>query len=291
MARKYRSVLYNERTTTKRLKIATVAMSCALDPATNRARIVDTVDAILRAHPDIGLVVFGEMILGWYSPGEMPEYHRQISQPISMETLKPFSSLAARRGIYLCLGIPEMNGPSLHNTQVLINPQGDIQAIHRKWNLKPGERKANYQPGPRPVTITDIKGVKTGIVICSDAASPRTMWELMKSRLDLIILSLADDRDTDRFMAKFNARMYDAWIVTANRYGDENGTFWNGHIVISDPLGSLRVTAQDQEGYLVYELVFDTDRSWPKRLIRNMVVKASLPIHVLKNWQRIREYY
>jgi hypothetical protein len=25
------------------------------------------------------------------------------------------------------------------------------------------------------------------------------------------------------FMAQFNARMYDAWIVTANRFGDENG--------------------------------------------------------------------
>jgi hypothetical protein len=40
--------------------------------------------------------------------------------------------------------------------------------------------------------------------------------------------------------------VYDAWIVTANRYGDENGYFWNGHTVISDPIGSLRASPQEK---------------------------------------------
>ena len=98
----------------------------------------------------------------------------------------------------------------MYNTQVLLNPQGQVQAIHRKWNLKPGEKQANYQPGPKPVTITDINGIKTGFVICSDAANPNAMWQLMKNRLELILISLADDSDEGLFMAKFNARMYDA---------------------------------------------------------------------------------
>jgi len=58
-------------------------------------------------------------------------------------------------GIYLCFGMPEIHGESLFNGQVLINPQGEIQAIHRKWNLKPAEEMANYQAGPVPLTITD----------------------------------------------------------------------------------------------------------------------------------------
>jgi predicted amidohydrolase len=184
----------------------------------------------------------------------------------------------------------EVDHRTLHNAQVLINPQGEIQAVHRKWNLKPAEKKAGYQPGPVLVTITEIKGVRTGIVICSDTASPRVMWELMKSRLDLILLSLADDSDEGRFAAKFSARMYDAWLVTANRYGDEDGHFWNGHLVVSDPLGALRATAQDKAGYLVYEPAFDPDGPWLRRIIRNVIVKAPLPLHVLKNWRRVREY-
>ncbi|HEY45884.1 MAG TPA: carbon-nitrogen hydrolase family protein [Anaerolineae bacterium] len=290
MTSKFKSFLYNEQAAIKRLKVASVAMSCDRDPDANHAKIADTLSSITQTHPDIKLVIFGEMILGWYNPGGMPEYHRRISQPISNDTLQPFSALAVQHAIHLCFGMSEIDGKSLYNTQVLLNPEGQVQAIHRKWNLKSGEKNANYQPGPVPVTITDIKGIKTGIVICSDAASPHAMWKLMKSRLDLIILSLADDIDKGLFIAKFNARMYDAWVVTANRYGDENGSFWNGHMVISDPVGRLRATGQDQEQYLVYEVKCSADSSWPKRVIRNVYVKAPLFFHVLRNWKMIREY-
>lgn len=290
MTSKFKPLLYNDQTATKRLKVASVAMSCDRDPDANHAKIADTVSTITQAYPDIKLVIFGEMILGWYNPGEMPEYHRRVSRPISSVTLQPFSDLAVQHAIYLCFGMSEIDGESLHNTQVLINPEGQVQAIHRKWNLKPGEKKANYQPGPVPVTITDIKGIKIGIVICSDTAAPRAMWELMKSRLDLIILSLADDSDEELFMAKFNARMYDAWIVTANRYGDENGHYWNGHIVISDPCGNLRVTGQDQEQFLVYDLGFADKQQWPKMAIRNAWVKTPLVFHILRNWKRAKSY-
>lgn len=265
-------------------------MSCDRDPQANLARIAKSLDEIAGAHPDIELVVFGEMILGWYNPGEMPEYHRWISRPISSETLQPVSALAAQHAIHLCFGMSEIDDGSLYNAQVLIDPQGQVQATHRKWNLKYGETVANYRPGLVPVTITDIKGIKTGIVICSDAASPQGMWKLVKSRLDLIILSLADDMDAGQFMAKLNARLYDAWIVTANRYGDENGYFWNGHVVISDPLGGLRAYGQDQEQFLVCEIECSADASWLSRVIRHVHVKAPLILHLLRNWKRVREY-
>jgi len=290
MTSKFKSFLYNEQAATRHLTAVSVAMACDRDPDKNHTKIANTLDSITQAHPGVDLVVFGEMILGWYNPGYMPDYHRRISKPISREALQAFASLAAQHRIHICFGMSEIDGSILYNTQVLLTPQGEIQAIHRKWNLKPGEKKANYQPGPVPVTITDIKGVKTAIVICSDAASPRGMWELIKCRPDLIILSLADDADDGLFMAKFNARMYDSWIVTANRYGDENGCLWNGHIVISDPCGELRVTGQDQEQYLAYELRFADAQPWLKRTIRNVWVKAPLTLHILRNWKRARSY-
>jgi len=286
MTSKLKSFLYNEQVATKRLRVASVAMSCDRDPDTNRTKIANTVDAITHTHPDIELVIFGEMILGWYNPGDMPEYHRRIAEPISRETLQSLVSLAAQYRIHLCFGMSEIDDKTMYNAQVLLNPQGEIQAVHRKRCPK----TEMYSRGTVPVTVTDIKGVKTGIVICSDAASSRTMWELMKNRLDLIILSLADDSDEGLFMARFNARMYDTWIVTANRYGDQDGYFWNAHIGISDPLGSLRATSQDKEGYLVCELRFDTNQSWLKTIIRNIIVKAPLPFRVLRNWRKGREY-
>lgn len=287
----FKSLLYSEQTAVKHLKVASATLSCDRDPDANRARIASTVDAIKKRHPDVELVIFGEMILGWYNPGEVPEYHRDIAERISKETLQDFVSLSVRHGIYLCFGMSEIDDGVLYNSQVLLNPQGEIQAVHRKSNLKSSEKKADYKSGSVPVTITDIKEVRTGIVICSDAASPRTIWEMMRSELDMIILSLADDCDEKLFMARCNARMYDAWVVTANRYGDENGRFWNGHMVISDPLGRLRAVGQDREQYLVYELKFADERSWLKRVIRNVLVKLPLPIHILKNWKIVRSYF
>lgn len=290
MASKFSSFLYNEQCAAKHLKIASLALSCDRNPKINRVGIVKIVDNIMQTHPGTELVLLGEMTLGWYKPGGMPEYHRQIAQPVSQETLQVFTSLASRHKIYLCFGISEMDGEKLYNTQVMINPQGEIQAVHRKHNLKPGEKKAGYQPGPLPVTITNIKGIKTAIVICSDLASPRTMRAVIKGHPELILLSLADDRDDERFMAKFNARLYDAWIVTANRYGNEGDTFWNGHLVISDPLGELRLTGQDQEQVLAYELRFADESSILKRIIRSIWVKTPLLLHVLRNWKKARSY-
>lgn len=116
------------------------------------------------------------------------------------------------------------------------------------------------------------------------------MWALASSRLDMIILSLADDRDERLFMAKLNARMYDAWVVTANRYGSEDGWFWNGHVVVSDPLGQLRATGRGKEQYLMHEVRCAADPSWLKRVIRKVYVKAPLAYHILRNRRIARSY-
>ena len=170
---------------------------------------------------------------------------------------------------------------------MLINPAGEIQALHRKRYPK----SDLFAPGPVPVTVTEINGIRTGIVICADAANPRVIWSMATQNLDLILLGLADDCDQGLFAARLNARMYDAWIVTANRYGDQDGHFWNGHVVISDPMGGLRVVAQDKEQYVVYGITLPHSRpSVPKSLLRNVTVKAPLIPHVLNHWDRVRSY-
>jgi len=291
MTSRFRTFLYNEQKADRHLNVASVSISCDRDPSVNRSAIVSSVNTVIKEHPETELVIFGEMILGWYNPGEMPEYHRSISESISRASLKEFVSLSIRHRIYLCFGISEIKDGNLHNTQVLLNPQGEIQAVHRKSNLKSHEKQAGYKPGSVPVTITDIKGIRTGVVICSDAAAPGNIWHMIRSHLDLIILSLADDRDEKLFMARCNSRMYDAWIITANRYGYENDRFWNGHMVISDPLGILRAVGKDKAQYMTYELKFDDKHSRFKNAIRKVLVRLRLAGHILVNLKRAGSYF
>lgn len=282
--------LYDDASAKKRLKIAAVTMRCDQEPSHNLSQMIHIIETIKLAHSDVQLILFGEMILGYYAPGSMPAYHREIAEPLHGETTIKLGDIAIKHNVYISFGMSENAEGKLHNTQVLLNPQGDVQTYQRKWNLKPGEIQAQYQPGNSPVTVTDICGAKTGMIICSDAAHPRTMRELMRNRLELILFSLADDEDEDWFVAKANARLYGSWVVSANRYGEEQH-FWNGHTIISDPLGVLRATSIDKAGYLFYDLGFDEDGSWLKRTARNFWVKAPLLVHVLTHLRILKSYF
>ena len=282
--------LYPERTATKRLTVATTTMRCAQDVTENRQYISNAVQRIMQEHPDTELVCFGEMISGWYNPQALIHAEPNVSEPIPGKTTELLSGLSRKYAIFLSCGLSERASDGYHNTQVLINPQGEIQAIHRKWNLKPAEREAGYVPGVEPITTTEIKGLKVAMLICSDAAHPRTMRELLRSRVEVILFSLADDRDENWFVAKAQARLYAAWIVSANRYGQEHH-YWNGHTVISDPLGRLRQTSVDQEGYLVYTLRIAPEQSGVRSVLRHIYVKAPLIMHVLRNWRILKSYY
>jgi len=290
MLEKFKLWLYNTKSSGDLLKLVCTTISVDQDPEKNLENLSNRVDTIMVTHPDTEMIVFGEMLLGWFNPARMPKYHKDIARPISKIFLQPLIDLCQQYRIFLCFGMPERNGEEFFNTQVLINPLGKIQAVHRKWNLKSSERSAGYRQGSVPVTITKIKNLQTGIVICADAGHPRTIWQLIKNRLDLIILSLADDRDENLFMAKFNAHIYDAWVVTANRYGDEDGHYWNGHTVISDPLGSLKATSKNKAGYLIFDINIDRDQNFIKILIRNIFTKIYLLVHLFTNLKRIKDY-
>lgn len=284
-----RTFLLDEHRASNRLKVANVAMRCDRDPEVNREKMIDTIDNIMENDSEVELVIFGEMTLGWYQPGSFPEYHLQISEPTYGETTRALASLAKQHNIYVCYGISELEGGILSNAQILLNPQGEIQAVHRKRNLQEDEVEANYQPGPEMVTITDVKGFKTGIVICSDTASFRIMWELIKSRLDVIIISLTDDIEDD-FVIKFQGRLFDAWVITANRYGKENKKYWPGLIVVTDPLGDIRSEKAGREQFSINELYRSGQRRILRDLMRNVWVKLRLGIHILRNLKRALTY-
>ena len=117
-------------------------------------------------------------------------------------------------------------------------------------------REKFFTPGENLVTTTQIKGVKTGMVICYDIQSNEVSNALRKTNLDLIIHSLADDEDPREFGIGYLARSYDVWIVNANRYGEEGGHYWNGWITITNPLGKVCIRGKEKEQYLYYQLGF-----------------------------------
>jgi predicted amidohydrolase len=273
--------LYDESHIARHLKIASVSMEADVDPAVNRQKMAALVQAIIQEHPNVELILFGEAILGWYSKGEdTAQYQRSIAESIPGETTTRMSALAVENGIYLSFGMTELSDGKLYNSQVLIDPAGEVIAVHRKVNL---QGSSVFQPGDVPATMAEIKGIPTAIIICSDIQSGDVRAQLKAQNPELILGSLANPSDPNWFVAGMTARMFDAWIVTANRYGQDARYTYDGQMSIGDPLGELRVKSKDREQVVYYDIGFAEESSALVKGLRRIYVGVSLAAHFVRN--------
>ncbi|MBA7476328.1 Formamidase [subsurface metagenome] len=271
--------LYNTSKADTCLNIASVSMICDENPEKNLIKMTNTIEDIKANHSHVELIVFGETIHGWFfNHDKTAEYHHNIAETISGKTTQLMSELAIKNNVYICFGINEKEENRFYNSQVLVDTKGDVTAVHRKTKM----REKFFTPGEVLVTIAKIKELKTGIVICYDVQAKEVNKALRKSNLDLIIHSLADDEDPREFGIGYLARSYYAWIVNANRYGEEGGHYWNGWITVTNPMGEICAKGKEKEQYLYYEIGI-VKQNYIKRSFRKMYVRTARVVHVIKN--------
>ncbi len=272
--------LYDEDNSVKRLKVASISMQVDLSPEVNRQKMIAMLQTVRQAHPDVEVILFGETILGWYArKTDTAAYHQNIAESIPGETTALMSGLAKEYGIYISFGMSEASGGKVYNSQVLIDPNGEIIAVHRKVNLQ-GSKV--FSPGDELVTMADINGIRTAIIICSDIQDSKVRSRLIAEKPELILGSLANPSDKGWFVSGMIAKMFDAWVVTANRYGAEDRFTFDGQMIVSDPLGDLRVKTKDQEQFVYYDIGFSADRSPAVKILRRAYVGLSMGAHFIK---------
>jgi predicted amidohydrolase len=199
------------------------------------------------------------------------------------------SRLARENNVYISFGMAERDNTTIFNSQILINNNGEIKHVQRKKNLK----SSSFSPGAKSVSFVEIDGIKTGIVICFDARWSETISKIRENNTDLIILSNSDyidEWDDIYFGYKYLAKQYGAWIVTANRYGSEYGTNWDGHIEIMSPFGDLEASGRSAEQYIVHNLRINRERSKGKKLAGKLYAKLSTGYLVIKHPKIVMEY-
>jgi len=249
------------------LSVATVAMTPDLDPTISRDRMKEVVEETKRDHPDVRLIFFGETILGWfYKKGETQEYHESIAETVPGPTTEFIAELANVHDIYISFGLSERADEKLYNAQVLISPEGEILAKHRKFWI----RNKVFSPGKRQLTTADIDGIKVALLICADARSLKLLRAIRRDRVDVVLSSLADYATNVRFNQIIGA-FYDAWILVANRYGEEPPVMWHGLITITDPWARLHASGMGKAQVLVHRLSISRPNSVSRRLRRILV--------------------
>jgi N-carbamoylputrescine amidase len=247
---------YDESGATRHLGVASVCLQCSKEKQENLSRMKQMIHKIMAEKPETELIVFGETTLGWYcNPDDPDNYQRNIAEPIPGPATDSISVLADTYDVHIVFGLGEINGCSLYNSQVLLDPDGAIRAVHRKYHLIDEDIRSGFDPYPKTpenVTVVDINGIRAGMIICADVSSFWLTEQLINRQVELVIHSLASFEPEFRIDAV--ARQFNAWVVFANRYGSEKDTFYEGNCTISDPAGTIRVGGSGQQRYEYYRI-------------------------------------
>ncbi|MBN1835993.1 MAG: carbon-nitrogen hydrolase family protein [Spirochaetales bacterium] len=238
-------LMYDDSGATKFLHAAAVCMRCAKDKAENLTDMEAMIDLIVADHPEVDLIVFGETILGWYhDPADPQGYQWDLAEPIPGPAVAQIAVRAASYNIYIAFGMGELDGGKLYNTQVLLAPDGTVQAKHRKVHLIDTDEAGGFTPAvrsaadPFSLTITDIDGIRAAMLICADVSDYWLATQINERGVDLIVHSLASFEPA--FTIDAVSRQFNAWAIFANRCGREADTDYAGNCYIADPAGTIR---------------------------------------------------
>lgn len=244
---------YDDSDATRRLKVAAACLECSLDPDTNFSRMVAMIDRIKTDHPDVRLIVFGETVLGWYYKPDEPEaYQRRVAQTVPGPATDSVARICQAYDVYVVFGLAELRSEELYNSQVLINPQGAVQAVHSKHDLIYWDQLSGYTKG-MDTTIVQIDDLKCGMIVCADINSLWVTRSVGSADVDVVIHSLANIGDINLEIDP-NSRRFGAWEIFANRYGQEGDYLYGGQIYIADPVGGIRERSKGVEGYVFCDL-------------------------------------
>jgi apolipoprotein N-acyltransferase len=149
-------------------------------------------------------------------------------------------SLAREMGAYIAADTLWRASTGLHDTALLIAPDGKEAERRAKINITAGEEAAGIVPGPRVFPVTVTPHGKVGIAICWDVHRLWIIRELARAGAEIILLPMDNDfNGTPRF-PPFHAA--DAvFRAVENRLAFGLGTV-NGLSMVIDPYG--RITAE-----------------------------------------------
>ena len=254
------------------LAVATVCMQCDPSPEVNLERMAEMIRGIKQDHPSVRLVFFGETILGWFYRGdETQSYHERIAETIPGPATGVIADLAAAHGVYVSFGMTERGDGVLHNAQVLIDPNGEILAVHRKVKI----RNPVFEPGDRPLTTASIDGFTVATAICADFRHPQVLRQIRRARPDIVLASLADYA-TGLLLPRMMGSLFDAWTLVANRYGEEPPILWHGLITATDRMARLRDQHVGSPHVLVRTIPRRGEGPFPVRWLRRGMVGTKL---------------
>ncbi len=228
------------------------------DPEATYAKFESEVRRLAVTFPAFELYVFPELYLsalGSFESDYPAGYAARVAEPVPGPLTDRIGILARKVRKWIVAGsIFERNGDAIHNTAIVLSPEGELVATYRK--IFPWMPYEATVPGDSFSTF-DIPAVgRFGLAICYDGWVPEIPRTLAWMGAEVIIQPTATrtvDREQELVLARANAISNQIFVVNPNN----GGLFGTGRSIIVDPEGRVLALGGSGEEYLTQ--IIDVD--------------------------------
>jgi predicted amidohydrolase len=219
----------------------------------------------------VDLIVFPELITTGYECGvSFTDFAQRVPGP----TINLVAQRASEYGVHIAFGLvtKEKVESILHNTMVLVGPDGDLIDEYHKIHLR-GEERMIFRPGYR-YRVVELEFGNVGLMLGWDLAFPEVARSLALGGAELLVLSANWEKPhSDEWRTYLRARAYEntMFVAAANRVGAEPTYSFFGDSAIIGPRGQVYASLADEadaetgepiEGYAVARIDLDEVRNY-----------------------------
>ena len=243
------------------ITVATVRMQPVLGRLDENLAKMSQSIARVATEQSVDLIVFPELITTGYEVG--PRFPH-LAQRVPGSTVNLIAQRASEFGVHVAFGMvsKEKVESILHNTAVLIGPDGELMGQYHKLHLR-GEERIAFRAGYRLDAVETGFGT-VGVMIGWDLAFPEAARCLVLEGAELLIVCANWEQPyADEWRAYLQARAREnaVFVAAANRVGEEPSYTFFGQSAIVGPRGRVYASVDEpSEGYAVARIDLDLVR-------------------------------
>ena len=248
-----------------RFRIALAQVSASEEKAENLRRGVELIKNAAERGAD--LLVLPELFMAHVPLDKPPAAMVDVAERVDGRFVAALGAETRRHRMHLAVGILEKSRKSrdkVHNTVVMLGPDGEVISKHRKLQLFDsfGYRESSrFEPG------TDVEGAfktrlaKMGMMTCYELRFPEMARILALQGAELIVVPtawVAGRMKEDHLHILARARALENTVFLA--VASQTGRVFTGRSVVVDPFGVSICDAGEEEGLVTTDMDLDRVR-------------------------------
>lgn len=194
----------------------------------------------------LDLVLCPELFMSGYN---IKGSHQGLAEPADGPFAQAVRDLARRHNTAICYGYPEAADGVVYNAALLLGPDGQTLANHRKRIAAPHCFEGDIFTNGAGATLVDFAGLKLAIVICYEVEFPEFVREAAQMGAELLLAPTALVNRwavVAKHLIPTRAFENGIWLAYANHAGSESGQNYYGNSQIVTPFGEVAAAAGDQ---------------------------------------------